>query len=168
MAFPSSGTSFLVSNTFTVPPLRSTGVNRFLATMGVSDFRPETCRRLCIPSGRWSPYGTLSVGSPRFLDLSFRTCRSLSPRAVPRVHLLIASTRVSDFAISGRLVTTISVTRPKRIRLRCGSHVCFPRLRRYRLSPSAAGRLHVERAITWLGPFTQQERPGFSWRTRGY
>jgi hypothetical protein len=56
----------------------------------------------------------------------------LSLRAVPNHPgrsdecLLIASPPVTGFIISGRLATSISVTRPNRIHLRYGSQVCFP------------------------------------------
>ena len=40
--------------------------------------------------------------------------------------LLIASPPMSGFITFGRLATSISVTRPNRVRYRYGSQVCFP------------------------------------------
>ena len=103
MVHPSSGTPFVVRCTLTVAPLRSTGISRFLATMGASDFRPEPCGGLWFRRRRWvwlaPPH---PGGSPRFLDLSFCARRTQPPRIAPRVHTLIASARVSGRPYSGR------------------------------------------------------------------
>jgi hypothetical protein len=95
--------------------------------MGLSDSRPEPFPRLLIPLGRG--------GSHRLPPL----CRvSQDPRLIYSCALvpnhpgrsdeclLIASSPVSGFIILGRLATSISVTRPNRVRLRYGSQVCFP------------------------------------------
>ena len=76
--------------------------------------------------------------------------RSAAPNhpGPPRPCSLVASERVSGFAIRGRLaVVDLDVTRPKRIRLRCGSPLCSPGLRTEGLLPRTPGPLHVERAI---------------------
>src|SRR6266581_5861248 len=103
MGSPSSGTPFVVRCASTVGPLRSTGISRINTTMDPSDFRPEPCVHLCIRARR-SPILRDSGGSPRFLGLSFGARHPLSPRTALRVHLLIASTQVADFAYPGRLV----------------------------------------------------------------
>lgn len=61
-----------------------------------------------------------------FLDSSFRACRPLSPRTVRRVRLLVSSPSVAGFPIirEGRHLS-VGVTRPNRVRLRYGPHVCL-------------------------------------------
>ena len=73
--------------------------------------------------------------------------------------------QLPDFTRFGRLVTIIRLTRPNQVHLRCGSHIRFPRLRRRScLWTSLVGYVSNEQ-ITRLGHFTQQDRPGLSWRT---
>ena len=83
----------------------------------------------------------------------------LSLRAVPNHPgrsgecLLIASSPVSGFIVSGGLATSISVTRPNRVRLRYGSQVCFPGFRQPDYSdPLRFGYMH-ERAIYTVNSF---------------
>ncbi len=51
---------------------------------------------------------------------SFDARRPLSPRVAHPLHVLVTSRMVSGFAPSGRLTTTSSITRPKRVRFRYG------------------------------------------------
>ena len=57
---------------------------------------------------------------------------------------------MTDFTPWERLVTTLRVTRPKRIRLRCGSQICASRLRPTPLPTPPLDLLHVERAINMV------------------
>jgi len=82
-------------------------------------------------------------GPLRFLTLSFRARCPLSPREAHRVHLLVASPMAAGFGFFGSVATSISVTRPNRVHLRCGSRVWLTRLRRTELP------LHSARLPTW-------------------
>jgi hypothetical protein len=112
--------------------------------MGAADFRAG--RRCLMHSAK--PLGLiLPRGSPRFLDMSLAARCPQSPRTTPPLHALVASGRATGFAISGRLAVVDSVTRPNRVRLRCGSPLCSPRLRPDGLLRWPLGPLYVERAI---------------------
>lgn len=169
MGSPSSGTPFLVRCTFPVPPLGSTGISRFVATMGESDLRPEPRGGLCLPRRR---------SAQRSLPKGESACRLRRLSQVPRPFCRCAP-------------LPITPGRPARARARCfRADVRFRHLRQVdhdqwcneaesdllalRLTPLPSqastvkpplGQLHVERAITWRGPFTPRERPGLSWRT---
>ncbi len=97
---------------------------RFFTTMGLSDSRPGPVRRLCLPYVCWRIL-RLPLGSPRFLDQSFRARCLQPPRRVRQVLLLVPSLTILGFAFSGRLATLNGVTRPNRVHLRCGSHGCY-------------------------------------------
>ena len=94
--------------------------------MGLSDSRPGPSLGYVFPRavGVWLPFPALP-GLPGSLTV-------LSLRAVPNHPgrsdecLLISSPPVTGFLIFGRLATSISVTRPNRVRLRYSSQVCFP------------------------------------------
>ena len=116
------------SSTFTVRPLRSTIVTRFLTTMGLSDSR----------SGPTCGYGFPQIvdGSPTARPGLPGSSTDLSTRAVPFhpgkpdecIHPLLlhrwqASASLADWPLA------LCVTRPNRVRLRYGSRVRLPRLR---------------------------------------
>ena len=93
--------------------------------MSLSDSRPRPCPWLCIPAGRWG-------GRPLHLPGLPGSSTALSLRATPNhpgrlaecpCSLLPrrwqASASLADWPPSN------SVTRPNRVRLRCGSQVCL-------------------------------------------
>jgi hypothetical protein len=85
-------------------PLAPSGFPDLLATLGLSDSRVQRSSRLLFPAS--TLVGTTCCGGdPRFLDHSFDARSPLSPRNVPRLHSLVASSQIIDFIISGRLVT---------------------------------------------------------------
>ena len=106
---------------FSARPLRSTGVTRFPATMGLSDSRPEPLPGLCIPAGRWR---RLPPPPRRVSQVPRLICpRALSPTTPegPATALPVASPPVSGFITlwqTGHL--QFCVTRPNRVRLRYG------------------------------------------------
>ena len=65
------------------------------------------------------------AGSPRFLDCSFPARCPQPPRKARRVLLLVTSSPMAGFSISGRLAAFNSVTRPNRVCHHCGSQVCL-------------------------------------------
>ena len=79
--------------------------------------------------------------------------RSAAPNhpGPPRPCSLVASERVAGFTHRGGLaVVDLGLTRPKRIRLRCGSPLCSPGLRTDGSLRRTPGPLHVERAINMI------------------
>src|ERR1700690_3892550 len=121
--------------------------------MDLSDSRPGPSLGYVFPRavGVWLPFPALP-GLPGSLTV-------LSLRAVPNHPgrsgecLLIASPPVSGFIILGRLATSISVTRPNRVRWRYGSPGFFPGFRRTDLSVSLRFRYMHERAIYMVNSF---------------
>jgi hypothetical protein len=105
-----------------------------------------------------------------------------SPRVAQRVSALIATPLVSDFASSGKLVTTIGLTRPNRVHLRWARTSAVqggtPPFARRPCGPqtgslSPLGYPHGEsrdfvlnEQLSRLTPFSQQDRASLSWRTR--
>jgi hypothetical protein len=79
----------------------------------------------------------------------------LSSRAAPNHPgdpdrcLLVSSRPMAGFILFGGLADPVFLTRPNRVRLRCGSRVHPREASTLRVSPHAARRLHVARAITW-------------------
>src|SRR6266511_2236989 len=157
MGSPSSGCPFFVRSTFTVTPLGSTGISRFLATMGVSDFRPEPCERLCIHARRSARHTLRWDGPLRRLSQVPRPFFPCAPLPLTpgrptyaRARCFYAGCRLRHIRQVGRdhmcneAETDLLALRLARL---------LPRLRRYGLSPSAAGTLHVERAIYVAGTF---------------
>jgi hypothetical protein len=136
-----------------VRPLRSTVVTRFLATMSLSDSRPEPFPRLWIPSGRWFwfPFPALPGLPGSSTVLSLRAVPNHPGR--PGGCLLVASPPVTGFITLGRLATSNSVTRPNRVRLRYGSQVCFPGFHQRDCSLPLRFRYMYERAIYMVNSF---------------
>jgi len=91
---------------FSVRPLRSTVVTRFLATLGLSDSRPEPFPRLWIPLGRWFrlPFPALPGLPGSSTDLFLRAVPNHPGRSDE--CLLIASPPISGFITFGRLATS--------------------------------------------------------------
>ncbi len=91
-----------------------------------------------------------AVGPPRFLDRSLDARRPQPPRGARRLHLPIAFIDDAGFITSGRLAAPICVTRPNRVRLRCGSRRRRARLRQpdysdpRSLGSVSNGQLHDE------------------------
>lgn len=133
------------------------------------------------PSGYVFPSAlgsTQALGSPRFLDCSFGTRHPQPPRQAQRVLLVgsawftshaVSSPPVSGFAISGRVATCISVTRPNRVHECCGSRLRLPRLRRAGYPTRRSVDYGGERAITTVGSFhpTRPARLGLAHQRRG-
>ena len=93
------------------------------------------------------------------LSLSARC--SQPPRTASHPQMLVAWMEVTGFTHFGRLATArYSVTRPNRIRFRCGLQTRSPRLRPKELPPETLRSLHDERAIIMVDTFqsTRQTR----------
>ena len=155
MGSPSSGIPFFEESTITVPPLRSTGISRFFATMGVSDFRPEPSADLCIRLRR--SLGLSPLGSPPALPGSSAL---LCVRAVPYhpgpPRVCICSLLPRGYQTSPIVdgwSRTMSLTRPNRFACATAHTFAFPGFDMAGVSPHAAGRLHAERAICVAGTF---------------
>src|SRR5262249_17860616 len=69
----------------------------------------------------------LPAGPPRFLGCPFHARCPLLPRGVRRLLSPVASPPVAGFIVSGSLATPFRLTRPNRVRFRCGSRVRLPR-----------------------------------------
>ena len=104
-SFDQAGLLPSYNDVFTVRPLRSTVVTRFLATMSPSDFRPEPRQGLFIPPECCRCRHP--AGSPRFLDRPFRTRCPYLPRETEQVLSLIASLSLAGFTISERMAISI-------------------------------------------------------------
>ena len=90
--------------------------------MSPSDSRPEPLTELCIPRRRCgfpAPRRASQVPRP-----SFRCAPSPITPESPAAAFIRSFTAGAGFIQSGRLATLISVTRPERVHLRCGSHLC--------------------------------------------
>ena len=144
--------SFLFDRfTFPVRPLRSTSITRLLHYYGPVRLPTRAANWvMSSPIALWLP--PPPVGPPRFLDQSFSTRRPQPPRRARRLLSPVPSSSVLGFAQSGRLTTLdFCVTRPNRVRLRCGSHFCPLEALPGRITPSRAraatcqtGNLHGE------------------------
>ena len=154
-------------STFPSRPLRSTVITRFFATMRRSDFRSR-------PAGGYGfPHAV--GGSPTTRPGLPGPSTALSLRAVPShpggpggcMRPLLhrrqqASSSLEDWP------PPLCVTRPMRVRLRYGSQVRLPRLRRLDCSSTALGWLRVERAIHTVNSFQFTRSARFAWHTRGH
>jgi hypothetical protein len=98
-----------------VRPLRSTGITPLPRYYEPVRLPAEADARLWIPARRCPRH---LAGSPRTPCDSVDARPPQSPRAARRVPLLVASSTMAGFAISGRVATTIGVTRPNRVRVR--------------------------------------------------
>src|SRR5437868_3266276 len=99
-------------------PLAPPELPGFAATMSPADSRSEPPRQLWFPTGRWVVGPLRRVSQVPRGSVGIR--RPLSPRVARPLHVLVASRAVSGFSLSGRLTTTIGVTRPERVRFRYG------------------------------------------------
>lgn len=86
-------------------------------------------------------------------DRPFRARCPLSPREAHRVQMLVASPMAAGFGFFGSVATSISVTRPNRVHLRCGSRVRLSRLRHDGYPNIPLDCLHGERASTMSTTF---------------
>jgi len=78
-------------------------------------------------------------------------------------HCFVAGLRLHPIGRTGHFRR---VTRPKRVRLRCGSQVRLSRLRQTDCSASRSiGYVSNGQFTRWV-PFTSLDQPGLSWRTR--
>ncbi len=136
----------LTRRVFRQGPFAPRPLPRFYATMGLSDSRLEPRPRLLIPASACR-LARHPDGSPKFPDCSFRARCLLSPRRVPPVLSIIPSRRMLASPHLAGWPLSFCVTRPNRVRLRCGSRVRLPRLRRRDYSRSPLGRLPVQRSI---------------------
>src|SRR6266545_230257 len=141
-------------------PLCSTVITRFSATMGLSDS----------PQGPVASYlFPLTVSAPAGLPGS---STDLSTRAAPShpeesgdcfCPLLHRRFQASSTWVDWPLLL-FCVTRPKRVRLRCGSRVRFARLRQRSCPrPRLLGYLPNGQS-TRYPPFRILDQPGLSWR----
>jgi hypothetical protein len=118
--------------------------------------------RLFIPRSCFRPRGP-----PRFLNRSFHARCPLSPRRARRLPLPVTSSPVPGFLYFGSLATRFfCVTRPKRVRLRCGSRVRLARPRQWNYSHSRLLGYLPNGQSTRYPPFRILDRPGLSWRFR--
>src|SRR5262249_16797124 len=72
-----------------------------------------------------------------------------------------ASSSLADWPLSS------SVTRPKQVRLRCGSRVRLARLRQWHYSHSRLLSYLSNGQPTRYPPFRILDRPGLSWHSKG-
>ena len=87
-------------------------------------------------------------------DCSFRTRRLLSPRrALPVLTTVTSQQMLASPHPKGWPLSCFRVTRLNQVRLRYGSCVCLPRLRRRNCSRSPLGLLHVQRLIHMTDSF---------------
>ena len=68
--------------------------------------------------------------------------------------------------LSGGLATSSRVTRPKQVRLRYGSCVRLPGLRRWNGTSRRSVGYLLNKQLARQPPFRLQGQPGFAWRTR--
>ncbi len=140
-----------------VRPLGSTGISPLPRYYGPVRLPIRTAPGLLIPLGalRLNPH---PAGPPRFLGQSFCARHLQSPRRAQRLHLPVATPSVIGFTISGRLATLNCVTRPNRVRLRCGSHFRQHGASAGRIAPSAARvTTWTNRQFPWQTPFSLQD-----------
>lgn len=151
-----------------VGSLRSTGVGRFTATMDPSDSRTRPRNGYLFPSPVARP---IHSRTPRRVsqvpDASFGARRPQPPREARRGHSLVGPPR--RWQASPNLAgwpASISVTRPKRVRLRYGSRLGRPGLRRRDRSRRRPVGYQLNEQLAGQPPFMLQETPSFAWRTR--
>ena len=100
--------------------------------------------------------------------------RPIFPRALPPPTPRSPTTALARCFIAGsRLHHSLAdwplllcVTRPKRVRLRCGSRVRFARLRQWNYSHSRLRGYLSNGQFTRYPPFRILDRPGLSWRSK--
>jgi hypothetical protein len=154
-AFPLSSISMS-----SLRPLRSTVITRFLATMGLSDSRQKPAKSYLFPLAVSAPAGLPGSSA----DLSTRAAPS-HPGQVRRLLTPVASSPIPGFILFGGLATRIGVTRPKRVRLRCGSRARLARLRQWNYSHSRLLGYLSNGQSTRYPPFRILDRPGLSWHS---
>src|ERR1039458_8381282 len=121
--------------------------------MGLSDSRPGPPLGYVFPRavGVGYPFPALPGLPGSSTDLSLRAVPNHPGRSGG--CLLIASPPISGFILFGRLATSISVTRPNRVRLRYDSQVCFPGFHQTDCSASLRFSYMHERAIYTVNSF---------------
>jgi hypothetical protein len=142
-------------------PLGSTVITRFFATMGLSDSRQGPAPSYLFLFAAYAPAGL--PGS--FADLSTRAALSHPEEPDDCSRPLLrrryqASSSLADWPLS------FSVTRPKQVRLRCGSRVCLARLRQWHYSHSRLLSYLSNGQPTRYPPFRILDRPGLSWHSK--
>jgi hypothetical protein len=74
------------------------------------------------------------------------------------MQIPVASSSILGFTQSGGLATLSCVTRPNRVRLRCGSHVCQHGASTGRITPSVARvTTWTNRQFPWWAHFSSQD-----------
>jgi hypothetical protein len=101
---------------------------------------------------------THSLGRPK-RPLGFYALRGACSRPLLRRRYQ-ASSSLAHWPLS------FSITRPKQVRLRCGSRVRFARLRQWNYSHSRLLSYLSNGQPTRYPPFTILDRPGLSWHTK--
>ena len=167
-------------------PFAPRALPRFVATMSRSDSRPKPSHGYGFPHAGVPPRG----GTPRRVSQrpshSVDARSSQSPRAARRVRMLVASSSVAGFSISGRLAAATVVSRG-RIGFACARARVFAvgrgpspwpvdapaaptnRSASHVWLPSRAGPpLHAERAIHMADSFQSARVRRTHWRTRGH
>jgi hypothetical protein len=143
-------------------PLRSTVITRFFATMGLSDSRQEPAKSYLFPLTVNAPAGLPGSAA----DLSTRAALShpeeFGDCLRPLLHRRYqASSSLADWPL------LFSVTRPKQVRLCCGSRVRLARLRQWNYSHSRLLSYLSNGQPTRYPPFRILDRPGLSWHSKG-
>ena len=157
-AFPLSSISMS-----SLRPLRSTVITRFFATMGLSDSRQRPAIGYLFPLAVSAPAGL--PGS--FADLSTRAALS-HPEEPGDCSCPLLRRRYQASSSSADWPLLSRVTRPKQVRLRCGSRVRLARLRQWSYSHSRLLGCLSNGQPTRYPPFRILDRPGLSWRTEGH
>ena len=157
-AFPLSSISVSL-----LRPLRSTVITRFSATMGLSDSRQRLAIGYLFPLAAGAAAGL--PGS--FADLSTRAALS-HPEEPGDCSCALLDRRYQASSSSADWPLLSRVTRPKQVRLRCGSRVRLARLRQWNYSHSRLLSYLSNGQPTRYPPFRILDRAGLSWRTRGH
>ena len=136
----------LRQGSFAPPPLRG-----FLATMSPSDSRPGPWMEFCLSPSRGDPITPGRVSQvPRLISWCALPPTTPEGSASARARCFPAD---AGFTQSGRLAAPSRVTRPNRVRLRCGSHRCPHQASAIRLATDSAGATTCLRAIHMADTF---------------
>ena len=133
-------------------PLRSTGITPLHHYYGPLRLPPVTTPEVIDSPGGLSAHPT-SRRVSQVPGCSFRARRLLSPRRALPVLSTVPSRQVLASSYPTGWPPSTCVTRLNRVRLRYGSRVCLPRLRRRGYPRSPLGRLHVQRSIHMADSF---------------
>src|SRR5262245_9131498 len=150
-AFPLSSVSLS-----SLRPLRSTVITRFFATTGLSDSRQGPAKSYLFPLTVIAPAGLPGSSADLFTRAALSHPEESDDCSRPLLHRRFqASSSLADWPL------LFSVTRPKQVRLRCGSRVRLAGLRQWNYSHSRLLSYLSNGQSTRYPPFRILDRPGF-------